>query len=98
MTMTRRAFLGTLAASQAAQFARGAPAQRVIVLGGGLAGLCSAYELQKRGHQVTVLEAQLRPGGRVRTLQEGLAPGLYVEAGPETIPGGHEITRAYAQE
>jgi len=60
----------------------------VIVLGGGLAGLCSAYELQKQGHQVTVLEAQLRPGGRVRTLQEGLAPGLISRRGRRRFRAG----------
>jgi monoamine oxidase len=97
---TRRHFLGLLAAPAFAQISaleRRAPAQRILILGGGLAGLCSAYELQQQGHDVTVLEAQLRPGGRVRTLRENLAPGLYVEAGAEAIPGAHEITQHYAK-
>jgi monoamine oxidase len=63
------------------------------VIGGGLAGLCTAYELQPLGHVVTVLEAQMRPGGRVRTLREPFASGVHVEAGAEQIPGAHEITR-----
>jgi monoamine oxidase len=74
------------------------PAQRVIVLGGGLAGLCAAYELQNLGHTVTVLEAQTRAGGRVRTLRESFGPGLYTEAGAESIPGVHDITQHYARE
>jgi len=104
---TRREFLAFLAAAAieaAAQaerppvekLERRGPEQRVIVLGGGLAGLCAAYELQGQGHQVTVLEAQLRPGGRVRTLRESFAPGLYAEAGAEQIPQVHELTQHYA--
>jgi uncharacterized protein with NAD-binding domain and iron-sulfur cluster len=50
----------------------------VIVVGAGLAGLAAAYELTLRGHDVTVLEAQSRPGGRVHTLREPFADGLYV--------------------
>lgn len=72
--------------------------QRIVVLGAGLAGLCSAYELRKLGHTVSVLEAQARPGGRVRTLREWSAPGLYTEAGAESIPGVHDLTQHYARE
>ena len=32
--------------------------KRVIVLGAGLAGLSAAYEIDKAGHNVTVLEAR----------------------------------------
>jgi monoamine oxidase len=70
--------------------------QRILVLGGGLAGLASAFELQKSGHSVTVLEAQSRPGGRVRTLRDNLA--VYVEAGAEQIPGAHDLTISYAKQ
>jgi monoamine oxidase len=101
--MTRRDFLAAMSAAaalpapQIERFARRGPAQRVIVIGGGLAGLCTAYELQALGHTVTVLEAQMRPGGRVRTLREPFAPGVHVEAGAEQIPGAHEITQHYAR-
>jgi monoamine oxidase len=98
---TRREFLALLAAAPAAaqvqNLERRGPAQRVLVLGGGLAGLCAAYELQSQGHQATVLEAQLRPGGRVRTLRENFAPGLYGEAGAEAIPSIHDLTQHYAR-
>src|SRR5438270_13986246 len=63
--------------------------KRVIVIGAGIAGLSCAYELMKRGHDVTVLEASARTGGHVHTVREGLADGLYVDAGAEhfTQPG-----------
>jgi len=40
--------------------------KRVVVLGAGIAGLVTAYELKQQGHDVVVLEAQNRVGGRVR--------------------------------
>jgi monoamine oxidase len=100
--VSRRVFLTAIAAAaaplpQVERFNRSGPVQRVIVIGGGLAGLCTAYELQALGHTVTVLEAQMRPGGRVRTLREPFAPGVHVEAGAEQIPGAHEITQHYAR-
>ena len=69
---------------------------RVIVLGGGLAGLVAAYELQREGHDPLVLEAQQRVGGRIFTLR-CFAPGLYAEAGGMRIPGAHDLTLAYCR-
>lgn len=43
------------------------PANRIIVIGAGLAGLAAASELQKQGHDVLVLEARDRIGGRIHT-------------------------------
>jgi monoamine oxidase len=42
---------------------------RVAILGGGIAGLVSAFELSKAGFSVTVLESRDRPGGRVFTVR-----------------------------
>src|SRR5215212_819376 len=55
--------------------------RKVIVVGAGLAGLAAAYELVQLGHDVTVLEARTRPGGRVHTLRSQFADRLYAEAG-----------------
>src|SRR5438067_2365481 len=66
-----------------------ANSKKVIVAGGGIGGLCCGYELMKRGHDITVLEASGRPGGHVRTVRDEYADGLYVDAGAEhfTKPG-----------
>lgn len=72
--------------------------QRVIVLGGGLAGLSAAYELVKLGHEVVVLEAQSRVGGRVHTHREGWADRQYVELGATRIPDVHDHTLGYVEE
>jgi monoamine oxidase len=68
-------------------------AKRVAILGAGLAGLAAGWDLKSAGHEVTILEAQLRPGGRVHTIREGLSDDLYAEAGAGRIPNTHHITR-----
>ena len=76
---------------------RGA-AKDVIIIGAGLAGLTAAYELTQAGHRVTILEAQTRPGGRVRTLRAPLADGLYGELGAGRVPDSHEWTLKYIRD
>ena len=51
--------------------------QSVVILGAGLAGLVSAYELSRAGYTVTVLEARDRIGGRVWTIRGGWKVFLY---------------------
>lgn len=36
---------------------------KVVIVGGGLAGLCTAYELERLGHECVILEALLQLGG-----------------------------------
>jgi monoamine oxidase len=75
------------------------PAQpvHVVIVGAGLAGLCAAFELERRGHTYAILEAETaHVGGRVRTLRfEG---GLHGEAGAMRVPKGHALTRHYVAE
>src|SRR4051812_43068636 len=83
----------------------------VVILGAGTAGLVSAYELQRAGYKVTVLEARDRIGGRAWTIRGGdrivqngredqhaaFSPGLYFNAGAARIPSTHRVLLGYAR-
>lgn len=71
-------------------------AKSIVIIGAGLAGLTAADELVKAGYAVTVLEGQLRPGGRVRTLREPFADGLSAEVGASRILDCHPRVLHYA--
>jgi monoamine oxidase len=105
--LRRSAFAVAVAGAGMAQtpLARGAtriiissPARKVLVLGAGMAGLVAAYELTQLGHDVTVLEARTRPGGRVHTLREPFSDGLYAEEGAARIPDNHNLTLKYVKQ
>ena len=91
--------LSALAQTTPAVAAPARGSKRVLIAGGGIGGLCCGYELMKRGHDVTVLEAAGRTGGHVFTVHDPLADGLYGDGGAEhfTKPG-YEIYRQYIEE
>ncbi len=84
----------------------------VVILGAGIAGLVSAYELLKAGYDVTVLEARDRVGGRAWSVRGGTVikqigrpdqtctfdEGLYFNAGPARIPTHHHAIFGYARD
>lgn len=60
--------------------------KKVIILGGGIAGMSAAHELIEKGFEVTIFERQLKlPGGKARSfpLEE------YVSNHREPLPGEH---------
>lgn len=74
-----------------------APGKKIVIIGAGMAGLVAGYELSNLGHDVTVLEARMRPGGRVHTLREPFSDGLFAEAGAARIPDNHDLTLKYVK-
>lgn len=69
----------------------------MLVVGAGLAGLAAAYELDRAGVPVTVLEARSRPGGRVRTYRDPFADGLYAEMGAEYVDASDDAAHFYCR-
>lgn len=83
----------------------------VIILGAGIAGLVSAYELGRAGYRVKVIEARDRVGGRAWTIREqqrivqtgrpdqhsDFSLGLYFNAGAARIPSTHRAILGYAR-
>lgn len=77
---------------------------KILVLGAGLAGMLSAYELRKAGYDVQILEFQNRSGGRNISLRAGdtvtelggasqkvrFSNGNYFNPGPWRIPYHHQ--------
>jgi oxygen-dependent protoporphyrinogen oxidase len=67
---------------------------RVVIVGGGITGLATAYYLVKAGIGALVLESADRPGGVIRTEHVG---GYVIEAGPDSLlaakPAAAELCR-----
>lgn len=78
--------------------AEGAAKKKILILGAGLAGMSAALELLSAGHDVTILEANTYPGGRVHTLRAPFSDGLFAEAGAARIPDWHDLTRRYIKD
>jgi monoamine oxidase len=74
----------------------GKPRKHVVILGAGMAGLAAGYELRRLGHQVEVLEASPRVGGRVMT--HHFKDGTYAELGAMRVPASHDYTRYYVRQ
>lgn len=98
-TPTRRELLKAAILGPGAGSLRGAgrPPKKILIVGGGLAGLSAAYELAQAGHDVAVFEARDGPGGRVLTLRDPFADGQYAEAGAETFGEAHNFVQHYVQ-
>lgn len=91
----------------------GRPAKaKVLILGGGLSGLVTAYELGKLGYDFQVLEARARVGGLQWTVRKGSThtepggdaqvcafdEGQYLNVGPWRIPHSHHGVLNYCKE
>lgn len=68
--------------------------KKVTIIGGGISGLVSASLLKEAGHQVTIIEANRRIGGRIYTKREPFLGYQYAELGAMRIPSFHHLTFA----
>jgi monoamine oxidase len=86
--------------------------KRVVILGAGIAGMVSAWELSKAGYTCTILEARGRAGGRNWTIRNGTRVEMtdgtrqlctfeessYFNAGPARLPSQHVTMLGYCRE
>lgn len=100
---------GPLMPSLAAGSGKG---KSVIILGAGVSGLATAFELRRAGYDVSILEASNRSGGRNLTVRGGDVvqqlngvkqecewdEGLYFNAGPSRISSQHQRVLHYCRE
>jgi monoamine oxidase len=103
MTINRRTFIKQGALAVGASLIRlpvataSVAPKKIVIVGAGMAGLSAGYELSQLGHEVTILEARTRPGGRVHTLRDPFSDGLFAEAGAARIPDDHDLTLKYVK-
>jgi monoamine oxidase len=69
--------------------------KHIIIIGTGMAGLVAASLLKGTGHNVTILEANNRIGGRIYTLRAPFSENLYFNAGAMRIPDTHLLSFEY---
>ena len=86
--------------------------KKIVILGGGIAGMTAAYELGQAGYDCTILEARARAGGRIWSVRRGTTvteiggvkqvarfdegEAMYLNAGPMRIPQFH-VTMEYCR-
>lgn len=85
------ASLGALILARSSDPVRSKPVS-VVIIGAGIAGLSAAQALTQKGHEVTVLEARKRIGGRIHTSRAW--PDLPMDLGASWIHGskGNPVT------
>lgn len=103
--ITRRQFLGATGAASTGFLLSDIPfagaqaakaGKRVVVIGGGFAGLACAHELKSVGYDVTVIEARERVGGRVLTFTDFVKDRV-CEGGGELVGSNHPTWLNYAK-
>lgn len=71
---------------------------KVLIVGGGIAGLTAGYRLQQAGVAVDIIEATGRLGGRIRTQTKALGTVIPAEMGGEFIDSSHKNLLDLAKE
>lgn len=63
-----------------------------VIIGSGLGGLSAALRLSSKGHNVTILEKNLQPGGRLNQLRLG---GFTFDVGPSFMSMSYELEELF---
>jgi monoamine oxidase len=109
---TRRRFLGAAALAAGSALTSGVlprmdrawsgeaigPSPQIAVIGGGIAGLNAAFQLQKAGYLATVYEGRHRLGGRIRSVTGAVGDGLVTDLGGQLINTDHADMLALVEE
>lgn len=105
---TRRRFIrmatlaggGALASQAASKLPRASSesAPKIAIIGGGIAGLNAAYQLQKQGIEATVYEARARLGGRIYTQYNAFQTEQYLNLGGSFINSEHKDMLSLVEE
>ena len=69
--------------------------KNIAIIGAGIAGLACAYELQKKGHTVTVYEKEPYVGGRMSSREKN---GFIFDIGANHFINLYTEMRTYAEE
>jgi len=71
--------------------------QKIVVIGGGLAGLSAAWHLSRAGHQVTLLEARQTLGGRTTSFTD-TKTGMEIDNGQHVLMGCYRESLRFIKE
>jgi monoamine oxidase len=69
----------------------------IVIIGAGVSGLVAGTLLREAGHNVKIIEASQRVGGRVKTFREEFSGDLYAEAGAMRLPSHHALLMRYLE-
>jgi monoamine oxidase len=69
--------------------------KKIIIVGAGISGLVAASLLKEAGHDVTIIEATNRVGGRIFTMRAPFMDDQYLDVGAMRIPHNHYLVLEY---
>lgn len=81
----RKSVMASAALALPLQSCIGDKKKSIVIVGAGISGLNTAYELKKRGIASTIYEATGRAGGRILTVEDAVVDGAHVDFGAEYI-------------
>ncbi|MBH0175727.1 flavin monoamine oxidase family protein [Fictibacillus sp. 23RED33] len=67
----------------------------ILIVGSGMTGLVAGSLLKHAGHNVIILEADQRIGGRIYTVRQPFTSGNYMDFGAMRIPNNHLLVMEY---